>query len=317
MLLAGLLLLLPPLARAHEALSDQIAKLTIAIEAAPSSCSLLLSRAERLSRLSLFERALSDLSRVLVLCSGHPDALLSRGKIHFAVGQPALALEDLDKVVRILPSADAFAVRAEVLASMGERASAVRDFDEAIDRSSGTRFERPELYLSRGRLLESMGDLEAAAQGYEEGLLALSSVVLRLEGIRIRSQLGQHDKARALLSPLLGGSGVKVAWYLLSADLYEASGDVRLARRDRERALRETDRLLAKRESGQLRVSRARALLSLGDPSKAEQDAKRALALAPRDREALELLDQIRKRQDPNRRLTPPGDAPASPQEKQ
>lgn len=274
-------------ASAHQGVSAEIAALDREIAKAPGDASLLVRRAALHRRDGHPSLALADLARAEARSPGRRDVLLERGLALFGAGDRGAAEAALDRFLAGGPPAvAALATRGRIRETTRRFGAAWSDFDAAAHLRAD-----PELYLARGRADEAAGELDRAAEGYEEALAALSgATTVRLALIRVESRRGHFSRARALVDEVLAGVPRKADWLLLRADIHAAAGGAASATDDREAALRELDAALARRPSDLTRLSRAKALLSLGKTPEAVSELEAVAARSPALAEATTLL---------------------------
>jgi tetratricopeptide (TPR) repeat protein len=95
-----------------------------------------------------------------------PAAFLGRARAELRQNDCAAAKRDLDAALRLKPAfADAYSLRAETRACLGEDAAALADADAAVGLkpAAGYLFVRSRLYWNRGAFREAHTDAEAAA----------------------------------------------------------------------------------------------------------------------------------------------------------
>jgi tetratricopeptide (TPR) repeat protein len=282
-----LALLAPGYAHAHEGASRELARLERRLAVAPGDVDLRLRRARLLRRRGELGAALTEARRVRRLAPRDPRARRELGLVYSSLGRGAAARRELDRYLSTgALDAEALRARARIAVARGRVRAALADYDRAVAVRS-----HPDLFLERGELLVRQGLLERAQRGYEEGLRAVGdSVVLRRALVSVL--LGRRRFAEALgqVEHVLDGARLRAPLYLWRAEVREAAGDRGGARRDRERALGEATRALARRPSALHRLWRAKAYVALGRKREAAEELRAALRLAPRLREARRLL---------------------------
>jgi len=277
-------------AQAHPGLHHDIARASEAIEKEPSRAELYVDRAylERLDE--EFEAALADLDLALRLAPTELRVAAERGMTLSAMGRYAEAEAELSRFLRFgNGTAPVLAERAKVREHLGRKKEAVTDYASAIAIQPDV-----ELYMARGALQESLGDLAGAAAGYRDGIARLGEAVnFDLALIRVETARKRYDAALALIDGQLGRSAVKTDWYLRRADVLEAAGRKNEARRDREQALAEAESALAKNFNGMKLFSRAKVQVALGRVDDAKRDLAQVLEKAPGFTEAREMLAML------------------------
>lgn len=279
-------------ASAHESPTAEIAALDRKIAARPGDVSLLLRRAalfrgERRPALALLDLAVAEAYE-----PGRRDVALERGLALWTAGDRRGAEAELDRFLASgPPTAAALAARGHLREETGRLAAARADHDAALRLRPD-----PDGYLARGRADEAAGDLDRAAEGYEEGLLALSGAAsIRLALLRVEARRGRFARAEALVDEVLASAPRKADWLLLRADVRATAGRTEEARADREAALRETEDTLLRRPSDLTRLTRAKALLALGRTGEALSDLRAVARSSPGLPGVNELLETANK----------------------
>jgi tetratricopeptide (TPR) repeat protein len=268
-------------AGAHPGLHHDIASATTAIDKEPTKADLYVERAflERLDE--EFDAALIDLEKAQRLDPANLRVAAERGMTFAALGQDADAEAELSRFVLHGGTAPTFAERAKVRERLGLKREAVGDYTAAIAL-------RPdiELYIARGALQESIGDLEGRAKLGD-------AVTLDLPLIRVETSLRRYAEAVAVIDAQLLGASVKTDWYLRRADVLTAAGRTKEAQADREAALREANAAVLRTGSGLQLYSRAKVQASLGRIEDAKHDLELVLEKSPRFAEAREMLAKL------------------------
>lgn len=283
--------LLPAAALADPLLEARLASLDERIAASPTDVELLLRRAELRMRAAEPDAALADVRLVEAIAPGDPRAPMLRGWIHFEQGDDARAEAALERyVARTGGTSFAYALLGRLHERNDRLEEALESYDAALERGDDL-----DVYVRRGRLLESLGRLREAVDGYEAGLAATGAVVLRVALIDVETRRGRLDRALALVDEAMGRANNDGRWLLRRAAVLEAAGRGAEARRDRLAALAEADRRLARRPAPAALMERGRALIALGRWAEAVTDLEQALRRAPRLREASVLLARARR----------------------
>lgn len=275
---------------AHPGLHHDIEKVTLKIEQEPARADLYLERAVYLRLDEQYEKALAELATVKRLDPKSVPLLLERGLNLAALWRDREAEESLTRYIERGPkSAPAIAGRARIRARAGRTTAAVADYGAAIAVEPDIEF-----YIERGALQEKAGRWEEAVAGYRDGLAKLGGAVnLRLALVRAEMGAGRPEAAIAAIDEAMARPGVRTEWMLRKAEVLESTGRTEAARAQREAALAEADRALEGRITGIHLMTRARALLALGQAEDAAADLRAALDKSPRYTGARELLDQI------------------------
>ncbi|MCP4541847.1 MAG: tetratricopeptide repeat protein [Chloroflexi bacterium] len=219
----------------------------------------------------------ADLSTALSLLPDHVPAIMLRARVSTANGDADAALADLDTVLELDPTADAYALRAD-------------------------------LYFEQERWDEARADYDQALAANPDDLAALSR--------RARAAFAQEDYAAAItdLDAAIALAPTDVDLIALRAETYLALDNLELAYRDAQRALTLdadqpipqmiegmfqyeqeryfqavidlTDAIDLDPESARAFAARAHAHFDLHDPDRARADAARALELDPESAQA-------------------------------
>src|SRR5215217_9311180 len=139
------LALLSSFAQAHEGLHEQIEAITAKIKRDPKNASLYLQRGELHRVHRDWARAAADYDRAGHLQPALQIVDLARGKMFFDSGKLQRAKLTLDRFLTRQPDHyEGLITRARVLAKLGARSDAAKDFTEALTLST---VPEPELYL--------------------------------------------------------------------------------------------------------------------------------------------------------------------------
>lgn len=216
--------LLPSFARAHEGLHEQIVAVTAKIKRDPKNASLYLQRGE-LHRLHRdWARAAADYNRAARLQPGLKVVDLARSKMLFESGRFQRARLTLDRVLKQQPGHyEGLITRARVLAKLGARIEAARDFTAALERSS---VPEPELYLERAQVIAGDGKrIDEALSGVDEGIKKLGPLVtLQLAAIDLELRRQNYDAALARLDVVAAQSERKETWLVRRGEILKLAG---------------------------------------------------------------------------------------------
>lgn len=275
---------------AHPGLHHDIERATAALEKSPENPSLLVERGFYYRLDGNLDASLKDLNRAVEIAPDSKDAYAHRGLALSMMGRKKEAESDIDKFISLGgATAAVYSERARIRAADGRLDEAIKDFNTAISLDVDV-----DLVLERGRLLESLGRSEAAAEGYRSAIRALGgAIVLREALIRVEVGRGNFDLALAQIDAQLEVSPVKTEGLLQRAEVLEMAGHDNEAKKDRESALAEAQRVLAKRPSSIHLLSRAKALASLGRRDEAIRDLQLAVSKAPRFAEGKKFLEEL------------------------
>ena len=216
--------LLPTFVQAHEGLHEQIAAITARIKRDPKNASLYLQRGE-LHRLHRdWARAAADYDRAERLQPALKIVELARGKMLFESGKLQRAKLMLDSFLNQQPGHyDGLIARARVLAKLGARSDAAKDFSRALSVAS---VPEPELYLERASVLASDAQgIREALHGLDEGIDKLGPVVtLQLAAIDLELRQKNYDAALTRLDQIAAQSERKEAWLVRRGEILKLAG---------------------------------------------------------------------------------------------
>ncbi|HXC69849.1 MAG TPA: tetratricopeptide repeat protein [Pyrinomonadaceae bacterium] len=225
-----LLALLSSFAHAHEGLHEQIEAVTAKIRRDPKNASLYLQRGE-LHRLHRdWRRATADYDRAARLQPGLTIVDLARGKMLYESHKLQQAKLVLDRFLHEQPNhVEGFITRARVLARMGDRVAAARDFTQALTLAPAP---EPELYLERAQVLaEEERHIEDALRGLDEGIHRLGPIVtLQLLAIDLESRRRNYDAALSRLDSIAAQSERKEMWLVRRGEILRNAGRIEEAR---------------------------------------------------------------------------------------
>ena len=225
-----LLALLSSFAHAHEGLHEQIEAVTAKIRRDPKNASLYLQRGE-LHRLHRdWRRATADYDRAARLQPGLTIVDLARGKMLYESHKLQQAKLVLDRFLHEQPNhVEGFITRARVLARMGDRVAAARDFTQALTFAPAP---EPELYLERAQVLaEEERHIEDALRGLDEGIHRLGPIVtLQLLAIDLESRRRNYDAALSRLDSIAAQSERKEMWLVRRGEILRNAGRIDEAR---------------------------------------------------------------------------------------
>lgn len=276
--------------RAHPGPHHDIERLTKLLAREPGRVDLLVDRARAYRFDGQAAHALDDLDRAARLNGDTSVIALERGLALTELGRDSEAEAELTKHLRESnPKASAYAQRAALRERGGRPVEAIRDYTAALALAADV-----EWYLRRGRLHESQGRLDDAAAGFREGLARCTgAVAIRLELLRLETTQGRFEIATQLIDEAIAQAEIKTDWLLRRAEVHTAAGNAQAAARDRDLALAEADRAVARRPTALRLLGRAKVLMAMGREDKATADLQAAMRKAPALVEAAELLATI------------------------
>ncbi len=263
---------------AHPGLPHDIERATQLLDPDPDNVPLLLQRA-RLHRLNKDVAAASrDLNSVAKLVGERADVSLERGLCFTLLGDHKQAEKHLSRyMTRGEPSALAFSKRAHARAALNRTTEAIDDYTKSLSMQPNV-----EIYIELGCLLEQTDQLAEAAGVYREGLERLGGAInLRVLLIEAESKLGHHASALDLIHAIMPRARVKTQWLLLEGGVYQRMGDSEKATVTWHAAIKEADRIVARRRTAMNLTLRAQVNVKLGQSELARSDYEAALRLAP------------------------------------
>lgn len=260
------LTLIPSFALAHEGVPEQIVAITAKIKREPKNASLYLQRGElyRLNR--YWDRATADYDRASRLQPGLTVVDLARGKMLFESRRFQRAKFVLDRFLRQQPDhCEGLVTRARVLAKIGARLEAARDFTQAL---AAAPTPEPELYLERAQVLAGAAQyIQDALRGLDEGIKRLGPLVtLELAAIDLELRRKNYAAALTRLDVITAQSERKETWLVRRGEILKAAGRNEEARDAFNAALVAIDSLPPARRQSRTIIAlqlRARSALKL------------------------------------------------------
>ena len=120
----------------------------------------------------------------------HVIALHNRATAYDEIGQPRMALADLDRAVAVGPApAGALGRRGLVKAGLGDDAGAVADYSRAIDLDP----RRAKLFALRSAAFARLGDADRAAADDAQAKALVASDPMAQEMLRMRDEMRDRD----------------------------------------------------------------------------------------------------------------------------
>jgi len=218
------LVLLSSFVAAHEGLHEQIEAVTARIKRDPKNASLYLQRGE-LHRLRRdWARASADYDRAARLQPELKIIDLARGKMLFESGRLQRAKFTLDRFLHQQSGHfEGLITRGRVLAKLGARSDAVKDFTQALAVSSAP---EPELYLERAQVIA--GDetrVGEALSSLDEGIKRLGPLVtLQLAAIDLELRRHNYEGALTRLDLIAAQSERKETWLVRRGEILRLAG---------------------------------------------------------------------------------------------
>jgi tetratricopeptide (TPR) repeat protein len=283
------------LATAHSGLEPEIQEITEKLIKDPNSVDLLVRRGQVYRSNGKYVESLLDLERAWLLNRENRTVVLQRALTLSALGRDKEAESALDYFLQEESDPKrvfALAERASIHARNGQTELAITDFTSAIQLQPTI-----ELYLVRGKLQESLGKLEDAAAGYQDGLAKLGDAILLKKGlIRVRMVQKQYSEALALVDEEIARSSVKTSWHLKRAEILDHMGRPDEAKLANEQALAEANRVLGKRQTAMQLLARAQVYQAMGRIEEAKNDLRVAIQKTPHFAEADDFLKTLESR---------------------
>jgi predicted Zn-dependent protease len=218
------LTLMPSIARAHEGLHEQILAISARIKRDPKNAALYLQRGELYRLHREWARAAADYDRASRIQPSLTIVDLGRGKMLLESRRFQQARFVLDRFLRQHPKhVEGLVTRGRVLARIGARLEAAKDFTEALAIAPA---KEPELYLERAQVLA--GDerfIQEALRGLDEGIKQLGPLVtLELAAIDLELRGNNYDAALTRLDKITAQSERKETWLVRRGEILEAAG---------------------------------------------------------------------------------------------
>jgi tetratricopeptide (TPR) repeat protein len=254
-------------------------------------------RARQLLKRARFHRvrgearqALADLELARELGLKARSARGERGLVYEILGENNRALSRLDRfLAKGAPTVTTLNARARLLAAAGRKRDALRDYASSLELA-------PDIvvFVARGKLLEELGDYDAAVACYREGIGHLGRAVL-LEMALVRSELerGQSMAALRIIDDPRAPDRKGAAWSILRSRALQLGKRTDDASAELDRALTEAGRRVAIRDTAISRLDRARVHEAMGNAVAARADVEAALKLAPTLQLALEMKSRL------------------------
>ncbi|HTD66285.1 MAG TPA: hypothetical protein VK846_07125, partial [Candidatus Limnocylindria bacterium] len=157
---------------------------------------------------------------------------------------------------------EAYTTRARVLSKLGSFRAAVNDYTRAI--SFGK--PNPELFIERAAACRSLGKLEEALRGLDEGIKKMGPLItLELPAVDLEIALKHYDAALARIDAATARLQRKETWLVRRAEILHQAGREDEAKKNYNEALTAIARLPASHRSTRAMVdldARIRAALA-------------------------------------------------------
>jgi tetratricopeptide (TPR) repeat protein len=297
LLFAGIILCVhPENALGHVDADESIDGYSKRLLRTPEDPDLLFKRQFLLRDVGRFQAALLDLGRIGVIAPDHPLLPLELGLTYTAMNNYVKALEHLtiylkrpDNESSKHARAVGYSARAKAYERQNQPEKALADY-----RASLEIWMHQDTLFACGRLLEKLRRFDEASAIFRDGLAKLKdSAALRISLVRSLRAQEKFSEAILVVNPLIEQARMPAQWLLLRAELHAANGKANAATQDRNVAMEAINKVLRKRDTGQIRLLRARAWIGMGKPREARKDLLLALDRAPKLVEARRLLDSI------------------------
>jgi tetratricopeptide (TPR) repeat protein len=282
---------LPTTASAHGDMDPEIHEITEELEKEPNSVRLWIKRGQVVRSYGRFEEALADFKKAGELDPKNVQVQLDQSITLSSMGQNEEAEAGLNAVLqKDLGRLKIFALaeRAAIRVRTNRPELAIEDYTAVLGLQPTS-----EIYYRRGKLQESLGRFEEAAQNYQEGIAKLGqAIVLKKALIETRIKQKKFKEALQLIDEQIRLMPVKTQPYFQRAEVLEKMGKRNEAQQAYEQALSEANRILEKRRTAIHLVARARILRAMGQRQEALSDVREALQKAPRFEEAEQLFQE-------------------------
>jgi len=288
----SMMLAAPPVAMAHPGLHHDIERVTASMQTEGDKAGLLVERGYYYRLEGDLKASLRDLDEAIRLNPDLHSIYAQRGLTLSELGRFAQAEADFDRFIGAGGlSSPVLLARARIRASDGKLTSALADYDKAI----GVDLDVDSV-LERAKFLESHGNLSRAAEGLREAIPQLGGAVVLCDAlIRVEVARKRFPEAISLINQQLTIAPVKTGLLIRRAEIYEKAGQPAQAREDREQALVEANKVLAKRSSGIHLFSRAKVYVALERPEDAMRDLEQVVLKSPKFLEAKKLLAKLKR----------------------
>lgn len=282
-------------ASGHGDMDPEIHEITEELEEEPESVRLLIKRGHVFRSYGRFEEALADFNKAGELDPNNRQVRLEHSITLSSMGLNEEAESGLNAVLQedLGPlKIFALAERAAIRVRTNRPELAIEDYT-AVLRLQPT----SEVYFRRGKLQESLGLLEEAAENYNEGITKLGhAIVLKNALIETRIKQKKYEDALVLIDDQIHRTPVKTQQYFQRAEVLRQMGRKEEARATYDQALSEANRILGKRHTAIHLMARAKIYHALGQQQEAMNDLREALRHAPRYEDAEQLLQEWTKK---------------------
>jgi tetratricopeptide (TPR) repeat protein len=283
-------------AHAHIDSSESIDAYSKMLLVQPQDTELLIKRQFLLRDAGRFQSALLDLGHIQKVEPKHPLVYLELGLTYLKMDNCDLAINHLNTyllqaAIQSSKQARAIGYRARAQCHQLKKAysQALEDYDASLKI-----WMLQDTVFSYGRILEKLRQYEKAEALYRRALeQKQDSASMRISLVRSLRTQEKFLDAIDVLNPLIDQARMPAKWLLLRAELLAAEGKEKAAMKDRNNAMEAINKMLRKRDTGQIRLMRARAWMALGKYVEAREDLFLALDRSPKLLEARRLLDSI------------------------
>lgn len=267
------LLILAPLATAHDGPEHDIEELTERIAKEGESADLLLQRAIEYQVIRKNGEAVKDLERANELEPGSAAIQRELGRAYFSTGKTNEALRVVTRGIDAEPTGadlgSLLIVRAEVLHERKENTKALDDANDAIQAHPNN----VEWYLFRSQLQYALKLKAERVTGLEAGIKQTGSGVLHREWVDALIEDGKHTLALEKIEAEINSSRLRSSWLIRRAKVRKATGQADAAKADLEAALKELNlRISSNSPDPSLLADRGLTYDLLGDKETARKD---------------------------------------------
>jgi tetratricopeptide (TPR) repeat protein len=263
---------------AHMESHQQIEVVRKAIKGDPSNKELALRHAMLLRECEHFEEALRELNELIDSGSNIEAGYYQRALTYKQMNRLILAEGDFSQALALGGRPDTIhRERAEVRERLGQHQGAREDYEIA------SKFNQlPTFYLDRGSFLIRLGDMESAADYYEQGLKRTNALAILSHYINLESQRHNYEHALSLVNSAIKPDRFNARWLLVKAEIYERKGDLNKAHQVRLKALKECEQWKMNHRYTTLhRVIHADVMRALGKLDQAETEINEIMKISP------------------------------------
>ena len=209
------LVLLPLGLQAHPEVEAALARLNPLIASRPADAALYLERGQLYLRHEIWLEAEANFLRAAELQPHLTGLERARGELALATRQTSAARDHFQRELEANPAdAETRILRARTLATLGDRASAIADYDTAL---ATLTHPTPELVLERSALGPTPADSLAVLDRFLAQLGP--AMALELRALALEETLGRYDAALQRVDRLLGSAERREGWLKRRGDI--------------------------------------------------------------------------------------------------